>query len=120
MWFTATPPALVNQPPAKRLGPLPSSCATRARTLLPIPLPSADQLVPFHFARLLAATPPALENLPPAYSAGPLPSSNTAKASTDVGPPDVTPVPSLDQKEPSHLAMRLAWTAPACVNVPPA
>src|SRR5688572_6021629 len=67
---------------------------------------------------LLDCTPPAEKNEPPAKSAGPdpLPSSSTARASTS--PP--TPLPSADQEDPFHFAIRLAATPPATMNRPPA
>ena len=43
-----------------------------ALTQLPTPLPSADQLLPFHLAMLLALTVPAVVNLPPTYTSLPL------------------------------------------------
>ena len=88
-----------------------------------IPLPTADQLDPFHFAMLSAATPPAVAKVPPAYSAGPLPSSNTVKAETALFPMLLSiPSPSADQVDPFHFAMWFATTTPSAVfvNEPPA
>src|SRR5262245_57835360 len=65
----STPPAVVKEPPAWSAGPLPSSYAIKAETLLRlplIPLPSAAQLEPSHFAMSFAATPPADVKVPPA------------------------------------------------------
>src|SRR5262245_3349066 len=110
MRFAAAPPALVKDPPAYNAGPVPSSSAASTRTSADAgatPLPTGAQLAPSHLARLLAATPPALVKFPPAYSAGPVPSSYTASAWTNVEPP-VIPLPSDDQLEPFHLAMRFA------------
>jgi hypothetical protein len=69
-----------------------------------------------HLARKLSWESKAAAKLPPAKSAGPLPSSKTAKASTEA----FIPLPSADQLEPSHRAMRLASTPPALVKPPPA
>ena len=55
------PPARENKPPAWSVVPLTASAYTRPF----MPLPRADQDVPFHAAMLLAATPPAVPNRPP-------------------------------------------------------
>ena len=81
------------------------------------PVPSADQLVPFHLAMRLAGAPPAVVNVPPTYRSGPPPSSNTVSALTKVVP---TPPPIEDQLVPSHFAMRFADAPPAVVNAPAA
>src|SRR5437867_755535 len=44
------PPAVLNAPPAKSAGPEPSSNAVSVNTSSSIPLPRADQLVPFQRA----------------------------------------------------------------------
>src|SRR5262245_25529015 len=59
------PPALWNSPPAKSSAPPPSSYSARTRGGLDVPLPSADQVEPSHFAIRFAGTPPALVKKPP-------------------------------------------------------
>src|SRR6266566_2496025 len=73
--------------------------------VLPIPEPSADQLLPSHLAMLLAALPPAVVNCPPAYRLLPATASAATKPSI--------PEPSADQLLPFHLAMELAGLPPA-------
>src|SRR5260370_24466876 len=63
-----------------------------ADTMLFIPVPSADQLLPSHLAMLLAALPPALLNPPPAYRSLP----DTASAYTNELSPKTDP-------DPAHL-----------------
>src|SRR6266487_4122423 len=86
-------------------------------TLLSIPEPRADQLLPSHLAMLAAGMPPPVPentfvNPPPTYRS--LPDA----ASTCTGPS--IPEPSADQLLPSHLAMKLAAVPPAFVKPPPA
>src|SRR6185503_14009650 len=101
-------------------GPLPSSKAARERTTASVPLPSADQLVPFHFATFAADPAPAVVKRPPTWRAGPLPSSKVARArTTGLGPP-LTPPPSADQVRPFHFATCWAAWPPAFVKEPPA
>src|SRR5688572_9487915 len=83
-------------------------------------LSSRDQLEPSHLARRLAVMPPAVVKLPPAYRAEPPPSSKTASAETVPLRVALSPLPSADQLEPSHFAMRLAATPPAAEKLPPA
>src|SRR5262245_50757368 len=52
-----------------------------------MPVPSAVQLEPYHFAIRLAGTPAAKTKVPPTKSAGPPPSSNTARARTELSVP---------------------------------
>src|SRR3982751_4103334 len=78
-----------------------------ASTPFLIPLASADQLVPFHFAILFTETPPAFVKLPAAYNSPLYP----AIATTDPKFPfciPVIPLPSADQFVPFHFAMLLA------------
>src|SRR5262245_7408005 len=115
--LAAAPPAIVKSPATYSAGPVPSSNTVTARATPPCnPLPSADQLAPFHLATPFAGTPPALSNQPTAWRAGPLPSSNTSKPSTRSS----MPAPSADQVAPSHFATRFAATPPAVVKFPPA
>ena len=62
MLAAGLPPAVVKPPPAYRSPPDTASAAT----LLPIPEPKADQLLPFHLAMFVAAMPPAVSKKPPA------------------------------------------------------
>ena len=57
---------------------------------------SADQLLPFHCAMLVAAMPPAVENKPPTYNVPP----DTASAYTL----PFSPEPRADQVVPFHCA----------------
>src|SRR5262245_49145941 len=59
-------PATQKLPPAKSLAPEPLSNVVRAATGPWIPLPSPDQVVPFHFATPFVAVLPEDEKLPPA------------------------------------------------------
>src|SRR5687768_16811349 len=62
-------PSNVKWPVANNAGPEPSSNTHRSRTTLLKPVPTADQLVPFHFATLLTGTLPlAIQKKPPAYN----------------------------------------------------
>src|SRR5262245_22350875 len=58
--------ALVKYPPAWSAGPVRSLKTARAATAESVPLPRADQLEPFHFARCCAARLPAVVKVPPA------------------------------------------------------
>src|SRR5690349_19002134 len=78
--------------------------------------PTADHVVPFHFAMRSIGTLPDAVKLPPAYSVGPDPSSNASSVSTCA----FKPAPSGDQLVPFHFATHEAGTPPAVVNVPPA
>src|ERR1043166_7640986 len=80
-----------------------------------MPLPSADQVVPFHRAMFVAFTAPAWVNAPPTYRL--VPSYSMAPTPGVLAP--VTPEPSACQLEPSHRAMLLTWTPPLVVNAPP-
>src|SRR5262245_20660886 len=93
-----------------------SSKARRAETAPSIPLPTPDQLEPFHFAIRFAGTPPAVVNVPPAKSARPLPSLKPLRVSTK----PFIPLPSADQLEPSHLAIRFTNRFAMAPNSPPA
>ena len=83
----------------------------RSSTSLLVPLPSADQLAPFHLAIRLTDTPPAMLKSPPAKRSVPI----TARAPRSLS----TPVPSADQLVPFHLAIRFALVPPAEVKSPP-
>ena len=109
-------PAVVNSPPAYNWGATPSSKTARANTWSFMPVPTGDQLTPFHRAMRFAPPPPAVVNNPPAYKAGPSPSSKTARANTE----ESSPEPNADQLAPSHLAMWFAPAPPALVKNPAA
>src|SRR4051794_33026314 len=69
-----------------------------------VPLPRADQPLPFHLPMLV-------ENAPPTYRLFPL----AARAYTVFS----IPAPRADQDEPSQRTIRLAFTLPAVVKLPP-
>ena len=62
----ATPPALVNSPPAKSFPWYTARASTRASVPTFGPAPSADQAFPFHLAMRFTVTPPATVKYPPA------------------------------------------------------
>jgi hypothetical protein len=88
------PPAVVKSPPAYRF---PALSVASARTVLFMPVPRADQDVPFHFATRLAGAPPAVVKKPPAYR---FPALSLASAVTVL----FMPVPRADQAVPFHFA----------------
>src|SRR4051812_3709219 len=96
-------------PPAYKAGPVPSSYTTSEKTGPFIPLPSAVQLVPFHFATEWTTVPLAPKNDPPAYIARPLPSSNSVTVRTD----PVRPTLVGDQFDAFQRANLFAGTLPA-------
>src|SRR6266568_2915852 len=104
MYGDTFPPTVAKLPPAYRS--LPDTAS--ASTVLFIPEPRADQLLPSHLAMLLAALPPAVVNCPPAYRLLPATASAATKPSI--------PEPSADQLLPFHLAMELAAMPPAVLK----
>src|SRR5690242_14494658 len=85
----------------------------------PMPEPSGVQLLPSHWATLVAGFAPDMVKLPPAYSL--LPDTASAYTPKEVpGNPPASPGPKADQLFPSHLAMLVAGLPPAAVNAPPA
>lgn len=83
-----------------------------------MPFDSADQVVPFHLAMLLAVTLPVIAKPPPAASS---PLGSTAKASTyPLSPCSENPDPSGDHEEPFQRAMPFDNTPPAVAKIPPA
>src|SRR5687767_2405811 len=95
-------------PPAYKSLPLNTSDETAPPPGPFVPVPMADQLLPFHFAIKFAAMPSALVKIPPAYRSAPL----SANADTR----SFRPVPSADQAFPSHFAILFALTPPAVVR----
>src|SRR5438477_10254432 len=106
MSLAGLPPAVVNAPPTYRSPP----DSANANTVLFMPEPSADQLLPFHLAMLVAALPPADAKKPPTYRS--LPDTASAVTVGGVTPTPPTPKPSAAQLLPFHLAMELAATSP--------
>src|SRR6266446_8730040 len=97
MWLADTPPAMVKLPPAYNLVPDVASDLTSPPPLTgAVPEPKADQVLPSHWAMLLADTPPAVVKIPPTYRV----SRATATASTVL----FIPVPTADHALPFHLA----------------
>src|SRR5438094_871923 len=87
-----------------------------ANTLLFIPAPSADQLLPSHLAMFVAALPPAVVKKPPAYTSLP----DTASANTSAERRE----PNASQPRTAHLplldpAMPAAVVPPAPAYTPP-
>src|SRR4051812_34284525 len=76
-----------------------------------VPVPSADQLDPFHFATLLAGAPPAVVKEPPTYRSVP------ENASANAVP--LRPVPSADHDVPFQRATRFAVTPSIFAKLPP-
>src|SRR4051794_6302041 len=97
---------VTNEPPAATVAPDTAS----ELTVLPMPGPSADQVVPSHLAMRVAGLPPAVVKAPPTYRS--LPETASALAA----PP--SPVPKGDQLLPFHLEILFAGeTEPAMVKV---
>src|SRR5437879_1586161 len=104
-------------PPAMRLPPLTASASTLPFTPLPValaPLPSADQVLPFHwatwFARtLVARLLKAVMKSPPTKRLPPLTASARTRSFTPL-PVAPAPLPSADQVLPFHWATRFART----------
>src|SRR5687767_12144083 len=91
----------------------------RADTLLFIPLPSVDQVLPSHWTMRLALLAPAVVKLPPAIRS-PLYTVRADTLSTSL-PLNPLPSPSPDQVLPFHWAMLyLALPPPAVRKSPPA
>jgi hypothetical protein len=97
MRFTTVPPPKIVKVPAAYIFPL-ESAASAFTVPSPKPSPTADQLVPFHIAILLAVEPPAAVKDPPAYRFELEPQARALA-------PALRPGPSADQLVPFHLAM---------------
>src|SRR3954466_8093147 len=97
------PPAVEKIPATYRF---PVLSNVSACTVLPTPLPSADQPKPFHMATRLTVPPSAVAKPPPAYK---FPNESNVSANTV----ELMPSPSAVQLTPSHEATRFAEVAPA-------
>src|SRR6476661_109296 len=119
-WRAGTPLASVKLPPTYNAPPAAARAVTSAQsglTWLPTPLPTADQLLPSHLARLLAGTLPAWAKWPPTYKSDPT-ASRAYTCGYSPGRP-LMPLPRLLQVAPSQRATLLAGWPPASQNSPP-